>query len=215
MSKIGYARVSSKEQNIDRQLDLLSDASKVFTDKISGKTAERPQLKAMIEYIREGDIVIVTELDRLGRNSKDLTTIMNEIQQKGATLEVLNLPSMNGIEDENLRRLINNLVIEIYKYQSEAEREKIRERQQQGIKLAKEKGKFKGGTRKFQENDPRLNLAFNLYLQGHSDKEVEEQTGINRRTFRRYRQRFNIRREKEKFATEPAAQMINNKTKKI
>src|SRR5699024_12007346 len=107
--------------------------------------------------------------------------------------EVLNLCSMNGIEDENLRRLINNLVIEVYKYQSEAEREKIRERQQQGIKLAKEKGKFKGGTRKFQEADPRLKLAFNLYLQGHSDKEVEEQTGINRRTFRRYRQRFNIR----------------------
>lgn len=196
MSKVGYARVSSKEQNLDRQLDLLSDVSKIFTDKISGKTAERPQLKAMLEYIREGDIVIVTELDRLGRNSKDLTTIMNEIQQKGATLEVLNLPSMNGIEDENLRRLINNLVIEIYKYQSEAEREKIRERQQQGIKLAKEKGKFKGGKRMFQENDPRLNLAFNLYLNGFSDREVEEQTGINRRTFRRYRQRFNISREK-------------------
>lgn len=196
MSKVGYARVSSKEQNLARQLDLLSDVSKIFADKISGKTAERPQLKAMLEYIREGDIVIVTELDRLGRNSKDLTTIMNEIQQKGATLEVLNLPSMNGIEDENLRRLINNLVIEIYKYQSEAEREKIRERQQQGIKLAKEKGKFKGGKRMFQENDPRLKLAFNLYLNGFSDKEVEEQTGINRRTFRRYRQRFNIYREK-------------------
>ncbi|WP_347981586.1 recombinase family protein [Lactococcus petauri] len=196
MSKVGYARVSSKEQNLARQLDLLSDVSKIFADKISGKTAERPQLKAMLEYIREGDIVIVTELDRLGRNSKDLTTIMNEIQQKGATLEVLNLPSMNGIEDENLRRLINNLVIEIYKYQSEAEREKIRERQQQGIKLAKEKGKFKGGKRMFQENDPRLKLAFNLYLNGFSDKEVEEQTGINRRTFRRYRQRFNIHREK-------------------
>ena len=196
MSKIGYARVSSKEQNLDRQLDLISDVSKIFADKISGRTAERPQLQAMLEYIREGDIVIVTELDRLGRNGKDLTTIMNEIQQKGATLEVLNLPSMNGIEDENLRRLINNLVIEIYKYQSEAEREKIRERQQQGIKLAKEKGKFKGGTRKFQENDPRLQLAFNLYLNGCSDKEVEERTGINRRTFRRYRQRFNINREK-------------------
>ena len=66
----------------------------------------------MLEYIREGDIVIVTELDRLGRNNKDLTDIMNQIQQKGATLEVLNLPSMSGIEDENLRRLINNLVIE-------------------------------------------------------------------------------------------------------
>lgn len=198
MSKVGYARVSSKEQNLDRQLDLLSDVSKIFADKISGRTAERPQLKAMLEYIREGDIVIVTELDRLGRNSKDLTTIMNEIQQKGATLEVLNLPSMSGIEDENLRRLINNLVIEIYKYQSEAEREKIRERQQQGIKLAKEKGKFKGGKRMFQENDPRLKLAFNLYLNGCSDKEVEEQTGINRRTFRRYRQRFNISRERQR-----------------
>ena len=65
----------------------------------------------MLDYIREGDIVIVTELDRLGRNNKDLTEIMNAIQQKGATLEVLNLPSMNGIEDENLRQLINNLEV--------------------------------------------------------------------------------------------------------
>lgn len=195
MSKIGYARVSSKEQNLDRQLKALDNVSKVFSDKVSGQSTERPQLQAMLDYIREGDIVTVTELDRLGRNNKDLTIIMNAIQQKGATLEVLNLPSMNGIEDENLRRLINNLVIEIYKYQAEAERRKIKERQQQGIKIAKDKGKFKGGKRKFKENDPRLNLAFELYLKGHSDKEVEEQTGINRRTFRRYRQRFNIYRD--------------------
>ena len=120
------------------------------------------------------------------------------IQQKGATLEVLNLPSMNGIDDENLRRLINNLVIELYKYQAEAERKKIKERQQQGIKIAKGKGKFQGGKRKFEENDPRLNLAFDLYLKGYTDKEVEEQTGINRRTFRRYRQRYNIHRDKLK-----------------
>jgi DNA invertase Pin-like site-specific DNA recombinase len=197
MSKIGYARVSSKEQNLDRQLEALDYVSKVFSDKVSGQSTERPQLKAMLEYIREGDIVVVTELDRLGRNNKDLTTIMNEIQQKGATLEVLNLPSMNGIDDENLRRLINNLVIELYKYQAEAERKKIKERQQQGIKIAKEKGKFKGGKRKFQENDPRLNLAFDLYLKGHTDKEVEEQTGINRRTFRRYRDRLGIHRKKK------------------
>lgn len=195
MVRIGYARVSSKEQNLDRQLKALDNVSKVFSDKVSGQSTERPQLQAMLDYIREGDIVTVTELDRLGRNNKDLTIIMNAIQQKGATLEVLNLPSMNGIEDENLRRLINNLVIEIYKYQAEAERRKIKERQQQGIKIAKDKGKFKGGKRKFKENDPRLNLAFELYLKGHSDKEVEEQTGINRRTFRRYRQRFNIYRD--------------------
>lgn len=197
MSKIGYSRVSSKEQNLDRQLSALNSVSKIFSDKMSGQSIDRPQLKAMLEYIREGDIVVVTELDRLGRNNRDLTTIMNEIQQKGATLEVLNLPSMNGIDDENLRRLINNLIIELYKYQAEAERKKIRERQQQGIKIAKEKGKFKGGKRKFKENDPRLKLAFDLYLNGQTDKEVEEQTGINRRTFQRYRERFNIYREQK------------------
>ena len=119
MTKIGYARVSSKEQNLDRQLQALEGVSKVFSDKLSGATTERPQLQAMLDYIREGDIVVVSELDRLGRNNKDLTDIMNAIQQKNATLEVLNLPSMSGIEDDNLRRLINNLVIELYKYQAD------------------------------------------------------------------------------------------------
>lgn len=116
MAKIGYARVSSKEQNLDRQLEALQDVSKVFSDKASGQSTERPQLQAMLDYLREGDIVVVTELDRLGRNNKELTELMNQIQQKGATLEVLNLPSMTGIEDDNLRRLINNLMIELYKY---------------------------------------------------------------------------------------------------
>ena len=97
---------------------------------------------------------------------------MNQIQIKGATLEVLNLPSMNGIEDENLRRLINSLVIELYKYQAESERKKIKERQAQGIEIAKKKGKFKGRQLKFKKNDPRLKHAFDLFLNGLSDKEV-------------------------------------------
>ena len=195
MAKIGYARVSSKEQNLERQLQALEGVSKVFSDKVSGATTERPQLQAMLDYIREGDIVVVAELDRLGRNNKDLTQIMNIIQQKGATLEVQNLPSMNGIEDDNLRRLINNLVIELYKYQAESERNRIKERQAQGIVLAKENGKFKGGKPKFSESDPRLQLAFKLYLDGSTEKDVERQTGINRRTFQRYRNKFNIHRK--------------------
>lgn len=195
MSKIGYARVSSKEQNLDRQLEALQGVSKVFSDKISGQSTERPQLQAMLDYIREGDIVVVTELDRLGRNNKDLTEIMNIIQKKGATLEVLNLPSMNGIEDENLRRLINNLVIELYKYQAESERKRIKERQAQGIEIAKKKGKYKGKPYKFAPDDKRLTHAFELFLQGNTDKEVEEQTGINRRTFRRYRKRYGITKD--------------------
>lgn len=195
MAKIGYARVSSKEQNLERQIQALEGVSKVFSDKISGQSTERPKLKAMLDYLREGDIVIVTELDRLGRNSKDLTSLMNQIQQKGATLEVLNLPSMNGIEDENLRRLINNLVIELYKYQAESERKRIRERQAQGIAIAKQKGLFKGRKPNYQINDPLLQRAFELYQsKEYTLKEIEQHTRIPISTLKRYLQKHNIKR---------------------
>ena len=142
MAKIGYARVSSKEQHLDRQLAALRGVDKLFTDKLSGANTNRPELQKMLAYIREGDIVLVTELDRLGRNNQDLTKIMNTIQNKGATLDVLNLPSMTGIADPNLRQLMTNLIIELYKYQAESERKRIIERQQQGIALAKQQGKY-------------------------------------------------------------------------
>ena len=195
MAKIGYARVSSKEQNLDRQLEALQDVSKVFSDKASGQSTERPQLQDMLTYLREGDIVVVTELDRLGRNNKELTELMHQIQQKGATLEVLNLPSMTGIEDDNLRRLINNLMIELYKYQAESERKRIRERQVQGIAIAKQRGRFKGRKKKYSFKDEGLQHAFDLYQQGLTEKEIERKTGINRTTFRRYRQKYNVIRE--------------------
>ncbi|WP_394454606.1 recombinase family protein [Lactococcus lactis] len=196
MSKIGYARVSSKEQNLDRQLEALQSVSKVFSDKASGQSTERPQLQAMLDYLREGDIVIVTELDRLGRNNKDLTEIMNAIQQKGATLEVLNLPSMNGIKDENLRRLINNLVVELYKYQAESERKRIKERQAQGIELAKKKGRFTGRKSTFQKDDPLLQRAFNLYQsKEYTLKEIEHHTKIPVSTLKRYLTKYGIKRK--------------------
>ena len=82
ITKIGYARVSSKEQHLDRQLAALKDVDKLFTDKLSGANTNRPELQKMLAYIREGDIVLVTELDRLGRNNQDLTKIMNTIQNR-------------------------------------------------------------------------------------------------------------------------------------
>lgn len=80
----------------------------------------------MLDYIREDDVVIVTELDRLGNNNQvgnnnqDLTKIMGAIKAKGATLDILNFPSLRGIEDPNLRQLMNNLILELYKYQAES-----------------------------------------------------------------------------------------------
>lgn len=146
MTKIGYARVSSKEQNLQRQYEKLESVgvTKIFSDKLSGKNNNRPKLQEMLNYIRESDIIVVTELDRLGRNNKEITYIMNQIQEKNATLEILNLPSLSGIQDDNLRRLLNNLIIELFKYTAENERKQIRERQRQGIEIAKEKGKYKG-----------------------------------------------------------------------
>lgn len=148
----------------------------------------------MLDFIRDGDIVVVTELARIGRNSEDLTRIMYKIQDKGATLEVLSLPSLKGIEDANLRRLINNLIIEIYKYQAEAERQEIRERQAQGIEIAKRQGKFKGRKTAFSKNNSKLQHAFSLFKNGTTEADIERFTGINRRTFQRYRKKFNITR---------------------
>ena len=194
MAKIGYARVSSKEQHLDRQLAALKDVDKLFTDKLSGANTNRPELQKMLAYIREGDIVMVTELDRLGRNNQDLTQIMNTIQNKGATLDVLNLPSMTGIADPNLRQLMTNLIIELYKYQAESERKRIIERQQQGIALAKRQGKYHGRKPQYAKDDPRLQHAFKLYEAGMSDVDVARNTGIKRTTFIRYRKKFNVNR---------------------
>ncbi|QMU09264.1 recombinase family protein (plasmid) [Levilactobacillus suantsaii] len=194
MAKIGYARVSSKEQHLDRQLAALKGVDKLFTDKLSGANINRPELQKMLAYIREGDIVLVTELDRLGRNNHDLTKIMNSIQNKGATLDVLNLPSMTGIADPNLRQLMTNLIIELYKYQAESERKRIIERQQQGIALAKQQGKYHGRKPQYVKDDPRLQHAFKLYQAGMSDVDVSRNTGIKRTTFIRYRKKFDIKR---------------------
>ncbi|MDE3314218.1 recombinase family protein, partial [Lacticaseibacillus paracasei] len=132
---MGYARVSTRDQNLARQIEQLHDAgvNKIFQEKLSGKNADRPQLKAMLDYIRDDDEVVVLSLDRLGRNSHDLTDIIETIRHRGAQLNVLNLPSFASIEDPNLRNLITTIIVELYKYIAQEERETIKIRQQQGI----------------------------------------------------------------------------------
>lgn len=194
MARIGYARMSSSDQNLDRQLEALTHCTRVFTDKQSGKDTLRPGLQELLAFIRKSDIVVITELKRLGRNNKELTKLMNEIQLMNATIEVLNLPTLNGIENENLRRLLNNMIIELYKYQAQEEKEYVLKNQAEGIALAKQKGKYKGRKPLFSEVDDRLAHAFDLYRSGKTDKEVQLITGINRETFRRYRKKHGVTR---------------------
>ncbi|MDU5087174.1 MAG: recombinase family protein [Anaerococcus vaginalis] len=192
MARIGYARVSSMGQNLDRQIELLekAGATKIFKEKQSGaEIKNRPELLNLLDYIREKDIVIVAELDRLGRNTKDLDYIINTIQNKGASLQILNLPTTKT-EDPALNKLLNNLVLELYKYIAETERQKIRERQKQGIALAKKQGKYKGRKKKYTKDSPQIVHAFKLLDQGYSIRKASESTGINYQTLRNYIQEY-------------------------
>ena len=193
--KIGYARVSTTDQNLDRQLEQLqkADCKKIFQEKISGKNTNRPQLQAMLDFIREDDEVVVISMDRLGRNSRDISNIIEQIKQKGATINILDLPSFEGIKDRNLKNLLTNLVLEIQKYTAEQERKTILERQKQGIKLAKERGVYKGGVVQYSKDskDPQKRLIYNTVVELLKRKEngepiaikqIANQVGITRNT---------------------------------
>ena len=193
--KIGYARVSTTDQNLDRQLEQLqkADCKKIFQEKISGKNANRPQLQAMLDFIREDDEVVVISMDRLGRNSRDISNIIEQIKQKEATINILDLPSFEGIKDRNLKNLLTNLVLEIQKYTAEQERKITLERQKQGIKLAKERGVYKGGVVQYSKDskDPKRRLIYNTVVELLERKikgesititEIANQVGITRNT---------------------------------
>lgn len=193
--KIGYARVSTTDQNLDRQLEQLQKAKckKIFQEKISGKNANRPQLQAMLDFIREDDEVVVISMDRLGRNSRDISNIIEQIKQKEATINILDLPSFEGIKDRNLKNLLTNLVLEIQKYTAEQERKTTLERQKQGIKLAKERGVYKGGVVQYSKDskDPKRRLIYNTVVELLERKikgesititEIANQVGITRNT---------------------------------
>lgn len=145
--KIGYIRVSSKDQNLARQLERLKQVhvDKIYSEKISGKNIkERTELLKLIESISEKDILYVTSLDRLGRNADDLTKIIQAIRQKGASIQSLDLPDFSSVPDTNLRNMLTDILITVFKFQAQNERERIRERQKEGIALAKKRGVYKG-----------------------------------------------------------------------
>lgn len=160
---VAYLRVSSTDQNLARQKEeilkwqkeknVLDNDLKIFSEKVSGKNIEdRQELLSLLDFIRDHDTVVVTSLDRLGRNSGDIKDLLQAIRAKGANVEILDLPSFSGVSDPTLRDLLTNLVIEVFSYNAETERKKIKERQKQGIQLAKQKGVYKGRPLKYHEH---------------------------------------------------------------
>ena len=147
--RVGYIRVSTVEQHEDRQVKDLIDngkVSKVFIDKMSGKDTNRPQLKAMLDYVRENDTVVVSEYSRLARSTRDLIDIVETLKAKG-----VNVISMKENYDNNTPQ--GRLILKIFMDIAEFERELMLQRQREGIAIAKANGKYKGRQSKQRPED--------------------------------------------------------------
>lgn len=138
---IGYARVSTIEQNEARQLvafeGFTEKITKTFIDKMSGKDTYRPQLQAMLEYVREGDVVVVSEFSRLARSTRDMLQIVQELTEKG-----VGLISLKEKVDTDTPQ--GRFMLTVFAALAELERETILQRQREGIAIAKQQGKYKG-----------------------------------------------------------------------
>ena len=176
MSKVGYKRVSTTIQNTERQLDGL-ELDKVFEDKVSGKDTNRPQLQALIDYVREGDIVYIHSLDRLGRNTKDLSDLMALFKGKKVTV----IFTKQGLEfNPNTNNPMSDLMFNMLGAFSQFERDIILERQKEGIAIAKEKGKYKGSKEKINKDNVKQ-----LVNDGMSYRKIAEKLKISLSTIQR------------------------------
>jgi len=137
--RVGYVRVSSFDQNPERQLEQVQ-VDKVFTDKASGKDAQRPQLDALLAFVREGDIVVVHSMDRLARNLDDLRRLVQKLTQRRVRIEFVKEHLTFTGEDSPMA----NLMLSVMGAFAEFERALIRERQREGIALAKQRGAYRG-----------------------------------------------------------------------
>jgi len=141
MALVGYARVSSVGQRLDVQLDMLKNCNKIFQEKKSGASGKQSQLKTCLEYVREGDTLVVTRLDRLARSTLHLCQIADELQRKNVDLQVL---SQNINTGDATGRLLFNMLGAIAQFETEIRAE----RQMDGILKAKERGVSFGRKKK-------------------------------------------------------------------
>ncbi|EKP0294613.1 recombinase family protein [Aeromonas veronii] len=169
MALVGYARVSTVGQSLDTQLQALAECSTIFQEKVSGARDDRPQLAQLLNFVREGDVVLVTKLDRLARNTRHLLEISEYLQSKQVALRILNL----GI---NTSTPTGKLMLTMIGAIATFERELMLERQAEGIELAKQRGVYKGRKPTAMARGEEV-LA--LADRGLAKTEIARQTGIS------------------------------------
>ena len=176
--KIGYVRVSTSEQNTLRQEVMMKElgVDEIYIDKMSGKNTNRPQLKAMLDYVRKGDTVIVSQISRFARNTKDLLDLVEKLHIK----EVEFVSRKEAIDTTTPT---GKFMLTIFGAVAELEREYILQRQREGIEIAKEQGKYKGRKKK-------VYTDFDTVIQKWRDKKITaaqamKELGMSKSTFYR------------------------------
>ncbi|MFG6447296.1 recombinase family protein [Roseateles sp. BYS180W] len=177
--RIGYVRVSSFDQNPDRQLEQ-AQVDKVFTDKASGKDTQRPELDALLTFVREGDTVVVHSMDRLARNLDDLRRLVQRLTKRGVRIEFVKECLTFTGEDSPMA----NLMLSVMGAFAEFERALIRERQREGIALAKQRGAYRG-RKKSLSPDMVIELRQRADA-GEQKAKLAREFGISRETLYQY-----------------------------
>lgn len=176
---IGYARVSSAEQNEARQVKQLKEAgcAVIYTEKVSGATLDRPELQKMLDSLIPGDTVIISDLTRISRSTRNLFELVETIKNKGACLKSIKDAWLDTTTDNPYSAFLLTVMAGV----AQLERDLIRQRQAEGIALAKEAGKYKGRPRKYSNTHPGMVHAIELYRAGkHTVKEICAITKVSR-----------------------------------
>lgn len=174
---VNYIRVSSIDQNESRQVEALEkyNAERTFLEKISGKNTDRPQLKAMLEFVREGDTVVIHEFSRLARSTKDLLEIVETLDRKGVKL-------ISNKENLDTSTPQGKMMMTMLGAIAEFERQQLLERQREGIAIAKREGKFKGRQVKQINEDLFARYYADYKLRKINKKQLAENLNISRPT---------------------------------
>lgn len=177
--RVGYVRVSSFDQNPERQLENV-ELDRSFSDKASGKDAKRPQLDALMAFVRAGDTVIVHSMDRLARNLDDLRQIVHALTRRGIRIEFVKEHLAFTGEDSPMA----NLMLSVMGAFAEFERALIRERQREGIAIAKQRGAYRGRKRSL--SDTEISDVRRRVERGEKKAFVAREYGISRETLYQY-----------------------------
>lgn len=188
--KYGYARVSTREQNLDRQIaalrEYIPDERDIITDKESGKSMDRPGYQYLRErLLREGDTLVVKSIDRLGRNAFQIKEELQHFRRMGVTVQIIDLPTTMNEWPQDQRligEMINSILIDVYAMIAEHERTTIRQRQAEGIAAAREKGKALG--RRTVQPPEGFGEVVRRWRAGEiTAAEAMRQTGVKKTTF--------------------------------